>query len=322
MQPVYSILANQSDITSKIKDRLLALELHDETGTHSDSLTLRLDNRPPHIRMPETGALLDVSLGYQQTALTYKGQFKVDSLELFSPPETLVIRANAADFKESFKTAKTQSFDKISLTTLTQKIAATHGYQAVVSPTLANLTFDHLDQTQESDLHLLTRLARDLNATIKPIGGKLIVMPRGESRTATGQVLKAMTLNKAQLKAYRLTMNERGRFRQVNARWYDYKTGQEREINVGVESPPYPLRRLFVDEASARLGAQAKLKAFQTGQRELNLELIGVPELFAESPIIVQGLQPDIDGSWLVHSVDHRIDGGGYSTSLSAQTEG
>jgi phage protein D len=103
-------------------------------------------------------------------------------------------------------------------------------------------------------------------------------MPRGEARTATGQTLKAMTLNKAHIKAYRLTINERGRFRQVNARWYDYKTGQEREINVGVESPAYPLRRLFVDEASARLGAQAKLKAFQTGQRELNLELIGSPD--------------------------------------------
>lgn len=46
MRPAFTIRANGRDITAAIRDRLLSISVKDEAGLKSDSVTLRLDDRP------------------------------------------------------------------------------------------------------------------------------------------------------------------------------------------------------------------------------------------------------------------------------------
>lgn len=51
-----------------------------------------------------------------------------------------------------------------------------------MAESLAGIHVTHLDQTEEPDLHLLTRLAREHGAVAKPVAGFLVFVPRGEAK--------------------------------------------------------------------------------------------------------------------------------------------
>lgn len=55
MQPNFRIIANKSDITKTVNGRLLSLEITDEIGIVSDSLTMQLDDRDGAIAVPPRG---------------------------------------------------------------------------------------------------------------------------------------------------------------------------------------------------------------------------------------------------------------------------
>ena len=62
MQPNFRIIANKSDITKTVNGRLLSLEITDEIGIVSDSLTMQLDDRDGALAVPPRGAELVVYL--------------------------------------------------------------------------------------------------------------------------------------------------------------------------------------------------------------------------------------------------------------------
>jgi hypothetical protein len=62
-------------------------------------------------------------------------------------------------------------------------------FGALVSQQLALIAIEHIDQSNESDLHLLTRLARQHGAVSKPVAGFLVFVFKGEAKSATGQQL-------------------------------------------------------------------------------------------------------------------------------------
>ncbi len=123
------------------------------------------------------------------------GLFFHSESEIQLAPRRLTVRATAADFRRrsSLKARKRRSWDNVSLGDLVRSIAAEHDYTGRVHPSLAGVIIPHIDQTAESDLHLLRRLARQYDATTKAAGGRLIFQPRGIGRSAGGdQPLKTI----------------------------------------------------------------------------------------------------------------------------------
>lgn len=176
MRPAWRILADSTDITAAIADRFLSLRLTDEAGEKSDTTEICLDDRDHAIALPRTGAELEISLGYQETGLASMGLWVVDELELSGPPATLTIRAHAAHLGNSqtakgrmatLRQSRTQNWDNVTLGDLVATIAQRNGFTPRISAALAQTVIEHLDQTDESDLHLLTRLARQYDAVAK-----------------------------------------------------------------------------------------------------------------------------------------------------------
>ena len=66
-----------------------------------------------------------------------------------------------------------------------------------VDATLAAIKVAHIDQTNESDLHFLTRLARQHDAVCTVKKGRLVFLPVNGTRSSTGEELAAITLTRA-----------------------------------------------------------------------------------------------------------------------------
>ncbi len=339
MQPVFRIYADRVEITAAVRDRLLELVVTDEAGIHSDELKLTLDDRRREdgaiAQLPRIGTVLTVSLGYAETRLVSLGRFIVDEVEMRSPPATLTVSAKAADMVGPFRSSKTRSWDAATLGKLVEAIAAEHRYTPKVDPELGAIQIPHLDQTEESDMALLTRLAAKHDAVAKPVAGYLVLAKQGAAKTITGQVMPTINLNVSDLAEWRYQHSARkpggsgstsDRDTQkppatatggTKAYWWDFEKGERREVTTG--SPPFEeVRYVHASEAEAKAAAATRKNTGERGQGELSFSLPGDPRLAAEGRLSVN-LRPGIPTEWRIKRVEHRLGNQGYTTQVECE---
>jgi len=318
MQPAFRVIADGQDVTQRIADRLVELTVSDEAGGTSDTLDIRLDDREHAIELPRRGAELEVAIGMGEAKTM--GRYVVDEVTLEGPPATLSIAAKAADMRQSLKSQKTRSWDETTLGDVVSAIAGEHGLEAKVATELAAVSLTHVDQTEESDLHLVTRLAQRHGATAKPAGGALLVVPRGSSQTASGRTLPAMTIQGSELSRWSVTIADRERYASVVATYHDPAKAEPVEVTVGSGEPAYRLRDPYPDEAAAQEAADARLRSAKLGEATLRATLaVGRPEAVAETPITVEGVREGVDGEWVAKRVRHRFGRSGYTTEIESE---
>ncbi len=339
MQPRFRIYANNQEITAAIRDRLIELVVTDEAGIQSDELKLTLDDRRREdgaiAELPRIGTVLTVSLGYAETTLVAMGRFIVDEIEIRSPPATLTVSAKAADMVGPFRSPKTRSWDATTLGQLVETIAAEHHYQAKIDPELGAIPIPHLDQTAESDMALLTRLAAKHDAVAKPVAGFLVLAKQGAIKTITGQVMPTIKLTASDLAEWRYRHSARkpggsgstsdGDTQKppttaaggVKAYWWDFEKGERREVTVG--SPPFEeIRYVHATEAEAKAAAATRKNTGERRQGELSFSLPGDPRLVAEGRLSIN-LRPGIPTDWRIKRVEHRLGAQGYTTQVECE---
>jgi uncharacterized protein len=326
MTPVFEVILEGEggkDLTALIADRLISLSITDEAELSADRLEIVLDDRDMALAVPAHGAVLAVSLAANKgQAMQPVGRFVVNSVALSGPNRTLTIEGNAADLADTkatgLRSAKTRNHGDITLGALTRKIASEHGLKAAISADLGSVRFTRLAQRAESDLHLITRLARGVDALAKPVDGVLTVVAKGAVTTASGGNLPAIAIALDQASTWQWRTTDRDRDRSVVVRWRDVKAGQTRIITVGSGEPKKELRRLYASEAEARTAADAVLKQGGRGQ-SLDVSLSGFGTgLFAGGLMSLSGAHPRVDGQWHLKRVEHRL-AGALTTRLSCE---
>ncbi|MDE0167352.1 MAG: contractile injection system protein, VgrG/Pvc8 family [Bryobacterales bacterium] len=333
MTPAYRIVVDgHQDVTAAIRERLLSLRVSDDEGYQSDTVEIRLDDRGGTVELPRRGAELTVELGYDQAPESERrnglkpgrvpmGRYTVDEVELSGPPATLAIRAKAADMRAALKQRRTRSWQSVLLGDLIKTIGREYGLDARVADELAKIVLPHVDQTDESDLHLLTRLGERYDAAARPANGRLVFARRGAALSAASGPLAAVRIAREQAGDYRVTLADRPEYRSVRAYWYDTAAGRRMEVTAGDGEPVYVLRDDHAGEAAARAAAKARLDILGRGSATLSLSLEpGVPAVSAESPLTLSGFRSGVDGLWIAARVSHEIDNSGYSTRVEAKT--
>lgn len=313
--PAFQILANNQDATRRIAERFSRITLTDECGMESDSVEIVLSDHDPlqPIEMPETGAELEVFLGYDGV-LELMGLYVVDEVELAGWPGSLTVRGKAAPYststggKTDLQTQKSRSWPKgTKLGDLVATIAGEHGMEPAVSEALQTISLPHLDQTEESDMSFLVRLGKRYDAVSKPAGGKLIMTKRGEGKSITGEDLPRIQVHSRDVSRYMMTLARRESPGTVIAYYRATRSAKREEVKVGSGEPVRRLRHWYQDEEAAKEAAQAEMDKRIRGEHKLTLTLPGQPGFVAESPITVSGFRDGIDGDWIVTRAVHNI---------------
>ncbi|QOE32758.1 baseplate hub protein [Achromobacter phage Mano] len=326
--PAYRILANQADITAAVLDRFVSLRLTDETGLESDMFEMTLADHDPQrpIAMPDTGAELEVFLGYD-SLVQRMGLFVCDEVELSGWPAQMTIRGRAAPYdaskggKSDLQTQKSRSWKTgTKLGDMVAKIAKEHGMEPAVGESLRGVVLSHWDQTAESDLSFLLRVGKRYDAIVKAADGKLVMTKRGESKTADGQDLPTVTITPQQVGSYRLTLARKESPGTVVAFWHTTKQSRRIEIRVGEGEPVRQLRHYYPTEESAKTAAQAELDKRARGEHKVTLTMVGDPTLCAEARLVLAGFRDGLAGEWLITRVEHSVDPAtGYQCTVEAE---
>lgn len=338
MTPTFRITANDEDITVALRERFVSLRLTDKAGIESDELSLTLADHDPNapIALPPTGAELKVWLGYDDQA-DEMGAFIVDSLEMSWPPNQLKIVAKAAPMAVSqsgegsqrpmLQTKKTRSWEAgTTLGDMVRTIASEHSLEPAIQDVMAGIGLSHIDQTDESDMSLLTRLAHQYDGIIKPGGGRLLLAQRAASQSAGGaaggEPLPTVAITPGMISRGRMKLAKRGAAGKVVARWRDTDAAATLEISAGEGEPVQRLQTVYPDEAAARAAARSELRRGQRGEQTLDLTLPGNTALMAEGRLALSGFREGADGEWLITEVQHRLGHGGFSSQVKGELPG
>ncbi len=323
MKPDFSITSNGNDITADIADRLLKLSVKDEAGLKSDTITIELDDRDQKLGLPATGVELEVKLGFGN--LVSMGKYTVDEVSVKHPPSRITIRAKA--MQDDLKSKKTRSWEDKTISEIVAQIGMEHGLNSRVASQFQGITIEHIDQTEESDIHFLTRLGKDHGAVVKPAGGMLLFVDQGEGKSASGQALGTAEILLEETLSWSATVKERGNYETVTARWNDKEAGIEQTVSAGLisgteEGLTHKIKKLFPTELEAIDAAESQLKELNTGKVSVDLQIIGRTDIFAERPIKLTGFRTDpISGEFTIHQVTHEFSSKGYTTKIECSNK-
>lgn len=353
--PQYKVVIDGTDITNKIKPRLMNLTLTDNRGFDADQVELQLDDSDGLLTMPRRGATMRVWLGWKGSPLIDKGSFTVDELEHAGAPDTLTITGRSVDFRESLNVKKERSFHGKKLSEVIDTIAKNHGLLSVLSTSLKDEVIDHIDQTNESDAAFLVRLAKQFDTIPTVKDGRLLFVRAGLALTATGKAMPPVVIKRSSGDQHRFSVADRDAYTGVVAYWHDKKQAEkktvklkrrkrkktstttttttdtttpaaevkENELLIGSDENVKHLRHIYANQKNAERAAKAAWQRLQRGVAEFSITLAtGRPELITELPITVKGFKPQIDeGSWLSTKVIHNINDSGYTSQLELEVK-
>lgn len=299
----------------------MSMSVTDNAGGESDKFNLTFA-RQGFGSPPKSGDIVVVSLGYKETGLVYKGTFFVDKPSSSLSKDggrTISITATSADMTSKLKEPRHEGHRERKLGALTKKIAARHELSPVVSSSLSNITVMQGDQTQESDFHFLSRIARDVGANFKISDGRLFMLERRGNKTASGIILSAYEAIATDIISAEWEGGERENFKTVEASWHDQENAKRVIEKAGSGEPKKTLKRTFQTAEQAKKAAEAELKEGTASKDRLSVTAVGNPLLMAGDAYTMPAIEPEYAGAWSIQNVENTLDKNGFIDNLSLE---
>ncbi|RLM23698.1 hypothetical protein BIY29_10395 [Brenneria alni] len=327
-----------------LDERLISLSMTDNRGFDADQLTISVDDADGRIDLPPRGAELSVSLGWKGEALVHKGIFVVDEVAHSGPPDAIEITARSADFRDEFNVKREVSWHDVTVERVVSAIAHRYSLKPLISAQLMGLEIDHADQTQESDMSFLTRMAEMLGAIATVKNGCLLFILPGGGVSASGKPLPAAEITRSSGDRHSFRIADRDAYTGVRAYWLDLNFGKKKKVSVKKRTPQkkqeksssregdymegedgnvYVLRKTYQNETAAKRAAAAKWQQLQRGAAQFSITLArGRADLYPEVPVSVSGFKSDIDKQeWIISRIEHVFDGSGFTSRLELEAK-
>lgn len=322
-QPLCLLIVDGKDITHAIEKRLISISLTDNRGMDADALDISLSDHDGALAIPPRGARIDLWLGWTTSGLVYKGSYTVDETEHSGAPDVLSIRARSADLRETLKTKREQTWKDTSLREILATIAQRSQLDLKIAPSLASQLIAHLDQANESDANIISRLAEQFDAVIGVKAGCLICGVTGAGKTSSGLSLPHITLTREDGDGHRFLQADRNSYSGVKAYYYEQNSAVKKEAIAGGGENLKELRHTYADQQSALSAARSELSRLLRGTATLSYQLAhGRPDLIPELTYSLIGVKDEIDAiTWLGSKVTHAYSSSGYTTSLELENQ-
>ncbi|MEL7706473.1 contractile injection system protein, VgrG/Pvc8 family [Citromicrobium bathyomarinum] len=319
-------LSDGTDLADKINPRLVSLSLTERREAKADELDVRLQNADGLLQIPETGALLSLSLGWKSgdgvpLGLVAKGTFTVDEVGQEGPPDIVTFRARSADLTGKLRQRRTTSWNDTTLGAILQAIAGRHGITAQIGGDLSGREIATIEQEGKSDIAFVADLGRRYDAVATWKDGKLLFLPIGQAATAGGAPLAQVRLTRRA--GWRWTFNQADRenYDGAEAQWHDQDAARRRTVKVGGDNRR-KLKRVYTTEAEARQAADAATSRAARSPFRFTYDLaVADPALQPEAKVELAGWGNKIDGiSWLVESVRTEYSATGLRQSIELES--
>lgn len=320
--PILKLTADSKPLNDQVMARIMTLSVTDNKNLDADELTLTLDDHDGALALPKRGVKLQCWMGFEDAGIHDMGIYIVDSSEWAGTPDTISIRAKSADFKSSLKSGHSQSYHNKTLGEIAETVAKRQQLTLSIKPELVSIDVGHVDQTDESDIHLLTRLCHQYGAVVNIKHGKLLIFTANSNVSASGHALDINIITRQTGDQFRYSVEDRqSDYDNVSASYQDTKTATRKTVNNNeAKTKTRRLKGTYKSKEAATAAANAEAKRIKEQQAKFSITTAyAYPAVTTESPITLQGFKADIDAlKWTVDKATHTY---GKSSGLTTQLD-
>lgn len=273
----------------------------------------------------------------------------MDEIEHSGAPDKLTIRARSADFRETLNIRRDHSYHKTTIDGIIKTVAERNKLTPTLNKAISDLTVDHIDQTNESDGNLITRLAKQYGAIAAVKNGNLLFIRQGQAKTASGKPIPVMMIIRSLGDGHQFSMADRGAYTGVVANWLNTRTTEKPEVKVkrkrkskatstakpkqpeekqgeyliGTDENVLTLRTTYTSKHNAQRAAKSNWERLQRGAAKFSIQLAkGRADLYPEVPVKVTGFKKQIDeADWTLVTVTHSVSDRGFTTALELEVK-
>ncbi|EPH0095057.1 contractile injection system protein, VgrG/Pvc8 family [Pluralibacter gergoviae] len=345
--PDFVIYLGGEDISTYFKQRLISLSLIDNRSFNADSLNIKLSDTDNTLFFPETSKLIAVYLGWKGSILEYKGSYKIDWINYSGVPDNMEIQACSADLHGNLNAKKDYSWHDTTIEDIVHTIAEKSGLFYNVAPGLKNISVSHIDQSQESDVAFLTRLAIRNGAEFSIKNRTMLFLKVGTGTTTSGKAISPITILRSDCKNYSFKSANRFNYTGVTAQWLDTRTPlqqskqvillQKKNLHQNTSTPPkaanneyligkkdniLALKTLYASQEQAERAAKDAWEKCQRETYTCKLTLAkGRADLYPETPVMLKVFGQEImnQQDWIITKATHNLDSTGFTTTLELE---
>ena len=337
---------SKEDVTQNLMPDLLSFEYRDKESAEADELSLTL--KDPSGRWAEWqnagGEVVRAYLAAGTTLMSepelFCGTFFVDTRRVSGAPRTFEMTATSVPLnKDIRKKQKTRAWEKTSLKSIASTIA-NEASVGLLFDVQEDTKYDRVDQSKESDLALLLRLADEAGCSLKVTDEKIVIFDQAyyEKKEAVATVrlgtsaILSWEFESSQgdtYKSCKVSYRDPKQKKQQKAGGYDFylrkieKKSENPAVmsytavdpNVDATGQEYELKRRATSMAEAKRLATAKLRNLNRRSVIGSLTLVGDTTLVAGIVISCRGFG-SFDGNFIIEEATHTLDGSGYRTAL------
>ncbi|AMW79760.1 hypothetical protein AMD27_13210 [Acinetobacter sp. TGL-Y2] len=306
--PTCLITADNKPLNDLILSRIISVTVTDNRANEADELSIVLDDSDGILELPKRGVRLNCKMGFIGEELHDKGDFIVDETEWSGSPDQITIKASSANFKSDIKVAQSKSYHRKTFGEVATNIAQKHSLQLIMTSELKAINLHHIDQTNESDLNLLARLAKLNGAEMAVKKDRLLIFKAGTAKSASGQDLASITLTRSDGDQFRYSEHDReSDYTGVTAGYQNTGKAKREIAHSGQAGKVKRIKGTFANKAEAERAAQAKMAEIKRQMAKFSINLaLGMPEISTESPVKLDGFKKEIDRlEWIVEKATH-----------------
>lgn len=322
--PICIITANNKPLNALISSRIISVTVTDNRANEADELSIVLDDSDGALELPKRGVKLNCKMGYLGEDIHDKGDFVVDETEWSGTPDLITVKASSANFKSKIKEAKSKSYHRKKFGEIASEVAKNHELTLVMTDDLKAINLAHVDQTNESDLNLLQRLAKQNGAEMAVKKDRLLIFKAGSAKTASGKDLPAITLTRNDGDQFRYSEQDReSDHTGVSASYQDTGKAKREKAVSGEKGKVKHLKGTFANKEEAERASKAKMAEIKRQMAKFSITTAyGIPEISTESPVKLDSFKTEIDKlKWIVEKATHSYaKSGGLTTQLELES--
>lgn len=317
----FTVSIGGQTVTDRIAPFLISLSVTDKAGSTSDVARILLDDAGGRFEIPAKGTPVSISLGTTARGVVEVFTGTVDTARSRGDRGggmTLEINAKGMDTTSGAKEPQESHYDDKSLGDVMGEAAKSAGLKgAKVHASLASISRPYWSQDGESLIAFGRRVAGEVGATFKVVGDEVVMVPRNAGLSASGKPLSPITVARGVNLISWDVAPDSGRpvYSEFVARYFDDKEAKwiERKVSADTaEGGSNAARRQRImqsraDEGESDGAAGAESKDADRDKGGGTLTIDGDPRVFAEAPVILSGLRPQVDGEYTAETVEHSL---------------
>lgn len=313
------------DISNDIAPFLISFNYEDNGNGAADNIRLTLADREGNWRgawFPERGNRINASIivrnwwraGDEFTLPC--GSFDIDSVSLSGPPDSVQVQAISLPGNSALKNEpRTKAWENVTLQQIAARIAESAGMKMIFET--EDISFDRLDQTEETDLSFLSRTCSSEGVMLKVTSDTIVVYD--DRRLEKAPAVTTITRGDREIESYSFDISSVGTSYSMCEVTYTDPTSN-RTIRgsftaPGVTGATLRINERVASEAEAIRKARNALRNHNKNAQRAMFTLMGNVNLAQGVTVNTSGFGR-FDDKYFVEVCRHEITGDGYRTYL------